>query len=257
MSDVPLVIMTSPATSWTLAGMFWSLKKYAPELQNIIVCGYDEVMARKLPEGVKFHKIGEFGQFPKNKWSDSFMRVCRFLIKRRWNHFIFLMDDFWLVRRADVGGIDILWQGMRRGQNSQVLKIDLATDRLYAGGGTKYLYGANTVATEGHLDLIQSDPASAYHMSLWNGLFNAQLLLDHVLVPGESAQDMEIDGTRRLKEKPEILVLGTRQAPMRVTNICKSGHGPGYKGYELNGDWVNGVPEEDLEAMKAAGVEMR
>jgi hypothetical protein len=245
-------------SNWTLGGLFWTLRKYAPELRDIWVYGYENTFrTHGLPApGGRFTKIGEFEDYPKNKWSDSFMEVCEMMVNLDRNIFLFLMDDFWLVRRADVRGINLLYEFMCR--NNQLLKIDLATDRLYANGGSSYLYGANTLATVEYLDLIQSDPQSEYHMSLWNGLFNARLLLDRVLVPGETAQEIEIQGTRRLSSEDDVFVLGTRQAPMRVTNILRSGHdGPHYKGYSLNGDWVNGILNSDLAKMEADGVELR
>jgi len=266
-SPVPVVIMTSPASNWTLGGLFWTLNKYAPELQDIYVCGYDRTFfdtlkikmapMRVIPSTTQFVTIGKFEEYPKNMWSDSFMKVCAYMKDNGKNIFLFLMDDFWLVRRADVLGIDLLHEAMCR--NNSLLKADVATDRLYAQGGLKYLYGAGTFATEGHLDIIKSDYHSQYHMSLWVGLFNASLLLQHVLVPGEKAQEIEIAGTGRLStKKDEVLVVGTRQAPMRVGNLIRSGHpGTEYRGYHLNGEWVNGLMPGDLEKMRSLGVEAR
>jgi len=268
-SPVPVVIMTSPASNWTLGGLFWTLNKYAPELQDIWVCGYDKGFFDKLrlefaknpglmPKSVNFLTIGKFEEYPKSMWSDSFIKVCEYMRDNDRNHFLFLMDDFWLVRRADVRGINLLYEAMKR--NNSLLKVDLATDRLYALGGLKYLYGANTFATEGHLDIIKSYCPSPYHMSFWVGLFSASLLLDHVLVPGETAQEIEVSGTGRLGDRcDDVMVVGTRQAPMRVTNLIRSGHpGQEYRGYHLgDGEWVNGIDQVDLEKMREKGVEVR
>lgn len=257
-SPVPVVVMTSPVSDWALGGLFWSLKKYAPEFTDIVVCGFPDPVTKrvpKIPYGT-FHSIGDFRAYPKHKWSDSFMKVCQLMLDTGRTHFLFLMDDFWLIRQANVDGVNRLWEGMRR--NPDVLKIDLATDRLYVEAGSPYLFGVNTVAYEGYLDIIQSNPEYAYHMSLWVGLFSAKLLLDHVLIPGESAQEIELIGSGRIRNKPEIRVLGTRQAPMLVTNLMRSGHpGAEYRGYKLGEHWVNGIQKHDLDQMRTEGVMLR
>lgn len=256
---VPVVVMTSPVSNWTLGGLFWTIEKYAPELSDITVFGYEELTQRiddVLRSRASWHRIGDFADYPKKKWSDSFIYVLEYMLSLGKKHFMFMMDDFWLVRRVDARGISLLYDGIRR--NNNVLKIDLAADRLYASGGAPYLYGRNTIAREGHIDLIASNPKSAYHMSLWVGLFNAELLLEHVLVPGETAQEIEIAGTARLSEVKGVDVLGTRQAPVLCTNVLRSGHeGPEYRGYMFDDQFVNGISEGDLAAMKQEGVEVR
>jgi hypothetical protein len=255
-SNMPVVVMTSPKSDWALGGLFWTLNKYYPELRDVWVCSYGVGPPPNIPRWANYYSIGAFDVYPKNRWSDAFIKVCNFFLSNNRAHFMFLMDDFWLCRRVDSHGVELLYEGMKR--NNQVLKMDLATDRLYAQRGEKYLYGANTAGVEGHLDIIQSDPATEYHMSLWVGIFSARLLLDYVLVPGESAQEIEISGTRRLKEYPEVIVLGTRQAPVRCSNLIRGGHaGVEYRGYNLNGDWVNGIGNRDLDQMRREGVELR
>ena len=67
----------------------------------------------------------------------------------------------------------------------------------------------------GYLDLIRSDPASPYHMSLMCGLWNRELLL-RFLIPGESPWQVELEGTPRVaKAANDVLVLGTRNMPLR------------------------------------------
>ncbi len=215
----PLLVMTSDRTDRALPAFFWLLDKYAPGVNrdNVIVAGF-----RKPPvDNVFFISLGDMAVYPKDRWSDAFRRVLLTLQDSGHELFWFMMDDFWLYRQADIAGVAYLIDYMER--NPTVLKIDLGRDRLFANGGTEYLYNQGTYGYVGHLDLIKSSPNSEYHMSLWGGLWRIELLL-HLLVPGESAQDLEIAGSSRLSTYgDDMLVLGTRQGPVMHANVIQAG----------------------------------
>ena len=67
------------------------------------------------------------------------------------------------------------------------------------------------------------------------------------VVPGETAQELEMHGTSRVTD--DVLVLGTRQAPLVHGNIYRSGRGA-EPAYEENG-WA--IPEVELEYMREKG----
>jgi hypothetical protein len=116
--------------------------------------------------------------------------------------------------------------------------MDLYSDRLYAGGMTDYNHC-------GYLDLIRSDPASQYHMSLMAGLWNRSLML-RFLVPGENPWQVELEGTPRVaRAADEVLVLGTRNMPLRHILAHRRGN-PG----EL---LLDGLDPVDVAALRELG----
>lgn len=250
-----LLVMTSDKSDWVLDGFFWLLDKYLVPRPNVTVAGYRYPPGKLIPEYARLLTIGNFEDYPANRWSDSFIYVLSSYLAMGVRHAWIMLDDYWLVRQVDHIALRLLFEYMRAHPN--VLKVDLSTDRLYAHRGEPFLYGKNTHDRVGYLDLIKSEPDWPYHMSLWGGLWNIENLLS-VIVPGETAQDIEIRGTERLKSRQDLLVLGTRQAPVVHTNILRGGlSGPEYRGYEVDGQWVNGIESGVMDEMMLARVEIR
>jgi len=210
--------MTSDRTSKLLEGFFRQWAKYWKGESNIVVCGYKKPEGLGLPsKTVDFYSIGDMRDYPVDRWSDSFIKVLDEVAEEV---FIFFMDDYYLIRQVDLKAIEIIRDYML--QFTNVIRFDLTTDRLYADPG-KYVYGYNTYNTVGHLDLIKSDFHSPYHMSLWSAMWRRDLLRK-ILVPGETAQQIELNGTNRLSQYgDELLVLGTRQSPLRHANVIQGG----------------------------------
>lgn len=252
MIKTPMMLMTSPATSWTLDGFFHLLRKYMEPLPEIHLFGYDENAMEVLTYPATFHSFGLFADYPRSRWSDSFMEALG-IMRSIDQIFWFMMDDYWVIREIDSRALAILSNYMR--YNREILKIDLATDRLYAHAGAPYLYGKGTIGRARYLDLIESSPDSPYHMSLWTGLWNIDNLAE-VIVPGEAAQEIEIKGTQRLKGMPHLRVLGTRQGPVLHTNIVRGGQPPVYDGYHMGDEWVNRVDIADLVEMRQQEVKL-
>lgn len=239
-TDCPVIVMTSDKSDWVLKGFFHQWHKYSHSQRPVVVCGYRQPEVK-----AEFFKIGEMDDYPINKWSNSLLRVLDY-VEYRYNTQIFqlMLDDYWLVRDMDEVAVKHLIGYMRQFQN--VLKIDLGTDRLYAFGGTRHSMNFNTYGRCAYLDLILSVPESPYHFSLWGGLWRTSLMRQ-VIKENESAQEMEILGTMRLSNFGfQMLVLGTRQAPMLHTNILRGGNPvPIFSGY-FN---TNPVPDCDLKEM--------
>jgi len=123
---------------------------------------------------------------------------------------IILLDDYWLNKTVDVRGVSTLTDYMLA--NRDVLRVDLTTDRLYAGGMRDY-------DTYGHYDLIHA-PGSPYQMSLQAGIWNKGLLLS-VLQMDRDPWQVELEGTTIVNER-NMTVLGTRQNLVRYTNGMKN-----------------------------------
>lgn len=236
-----VIVMTSDFGSHTLKGFThqW-LKYFQPHYDHsVVVCGFSNPSLSHF----LFHSIGRQEDYPTSKWSDALLEVLDEVAE---DVFLLLLDDYWLVRPVDTRAVGMCYHYMK--QFKYVAKFDLTTDRLFAEGGGKYLFGYHTYDTLEYLDLIKSTPGSPYHMSLWGGLWRRDLL-KRVLVPGETAQQIELNGTSRLSQfGDEMLVLGTRQAPMRHANVVQGG--------KWNQDAMVGLPalkECDLKELREAG----
>lgn len=238
---VQIIVMTSDSSSHVLPGFAhqW-LKYFQPDYDyEVMVCGFTK------PEKYhfKWYSIGDYADYPVSRWSDALINVLDNIADEV---FILLLDDYYPVRQIDTYAVKMCYDYCQ--QFSYVIKFDLTTDRLFSDGGGKFNFGYNTYNTLGYLDLIKSSPGSPYHLSLWGGLWRRDLL-KRVLIPGETAQQIELNGTSRLSQfGDEMLVLGTRQAPMRHANIVQGGM--------PNQDAMVGLPalrEEDREELRQLG----
>lgn len=207
---------------------------------EIVVCGFKPVSFYN-DYRCEFYSIGDFSDWPASRWSEQLMKILDEVAQPQ---FILMLEDYWLLRPADVCAIKMLFDYAAQFQN--VLKIDLGTDRLYINGGSNFLYGANTYDNVGYLDLVKSPPGTPYQMSLWGGIWNREQLRK-VLLPGETPQDIEIAGTSRVTDGQ--LVLGTRQAPLLHGNIYQS-RNKGEPVYE-DANWA--IKADDLAFMRRKG----
>ncbi len=178
--------------------------------------------------------IGKFSDYPANKWSDALINVLDNVADEI---FLLMLDDYWLTRPVDTVALNMMYDYMQQFQN--VLKLDVAYDRLGAWGADLHY------DTLGYLDLVKSNHASQYHMSLWGGLWRRDLM-KQILIPSETAQQIELNGTTRLAQYgDEMLVLGTRQAPLLHANVIQNA--------EWNQDVMVGLPalkESDRKEIK-------
>jgi hypothetical protein len=232
--------MTSDNQYHCLDAYFYLWLKYFGLDCDTVICGFSPLQ-NSYP--ARFYSIGQFEDYPPHRWSDALIKVLDEVAE---DVFILMLGDYWLTRPVDVTAVKMMYDYMR--QFEYVAKFDLTTDRLFADGGGKYLFGYNTYDTLGYLDLIKSVPGSPYHLSLWGGIWRRDLLRQ-VLVHGETAQQIELNGTHRLSQYgDEMLVLGTRQGPMKHANVIQGG--------KLNMDAMVGLPAltaKDTEELKEQG----
>ena len=208
---------------------------------DMAVCGFETPDIDLHNDQWWFHSLGYQVHYPASIWSDKLLRILDEVAD---DQFILMLEDYWITRPADMVAIRMLYDYARQFEN--VLKIDLTHDRLYINGGGNFLFGYNTYDNCGYLDLIKSPPGTPYQMSLWGGIWNRDQLR-RVLVSGETAQEIEIAGTRRVTD--DQLVLGTRQAPLLHGNIYQSRN----EGKPLYQDGGWGIKPDDLEYMKNKG----
>lgn len=209
--DFPRIfVTTSDKYLPALRPFYYLLNKYWVPRPEVVVIGFSQP-AFKLPDNFTFRSMGRQTDYPVNRWSNA---LQEFLQSVDDEAFILMLEDYWITRAVDTRSIKILYDYML--QFRYVIKMDLCGDRLYAHGAD---LGYGTVA---HLDLIKSMPGSPYHMSLMAGIWSREHML-RVLVANESPWDLEIVGTDRLSHIQDVIVLGTRQWPLRMTLGLRGG----------------------------------
>jgi hypothetical protein len=206
---VPIYVMSSEKYYGVLPVFAHQFQKYWGPDQPVIVCGFGPI-PYKLPPNFSFMCIGRQEDYPVGKWSNALIRV---LDNMEDEVFVLLLEDYLFIRPVNIPIVEMLADYMR--QFKYVLKMDLCADRLYAWGMEDY-------DNCGYVDLLRSHPGSQYHMSLLTGIWN-RALLRRVLIPNESPWQVELDGTTRLSNMTDMLVLGTRQWPIQQTLGCRGG----------------------------------
>jgi hypothetical protein len=238
-----VIVMTSDNQHKCLNPFMWLWRKYWNPfiaLDSKVICGFTPPDI-EMVDNWRFHSIGKYEDYPANKWSDAFIKVLNEVAQEQ---FILMLEDYWPVRQIDTFAVKMLFDYARQFKN--VLKIDLTYERLYINGGSNFLFGVNTYDHCGYLDLVKSPPGTMYQMSLWGGIWNREQL-KRFIIPGEFAQQIEIAGTPRVTAVgDEVLVLGTRQAPLLHGNIYQSRH-EGKPVYEDSGWKIN---DEDMKYMR-------
>lgn len=189
--------LTSNNYSHSVLPFAWMFNKYfSPELE-VIVAGYDR-FPEGLPPNFRIHSIGQQTDYPVGKWSNGLIKLLHDFPGDE--VFMLFLEDYWIVEPVHFQEVLMLYDYML--QFKYVLKMDLITDRRFAGGVQPYGHC-------GHIPLVKSDYNSAYHLSLMVGFWNRSLLLK-VLIPDESPWDVELSGTSRLAQfGDQLLVLGT------------------------------------------------
>lgn len=215
-----LVCMTSDKYIDAVRPFLWLLRRYWPfdtGPLDVLVAGFTPPefdlndFGSNADVRAKFHSIGAFKDYPLEKWSDSLLDLLDQIDDEL---IILMLEDYWVIRDMNAPAIDLAHLYMKK--HPKTLKFDLAADRMYAGGATRGF------AYEGWLDIVKSDPQSAYHMSLMTGMWRTGLLKE-VVLPGWNPWDVEIAGTTHLQNFPQFDVVGSEQWPIRHTLAFRSG----------------------------------
>jgi len=200
---VPIFVLTSDKYLDALRPFAYLFNKYWSKDQPVTVAGFTPPEF-ELPDNFTFYSIGDFSEYPVGRWSDALIDLLNHFSNI--NSFCLMLEDYWLTRPVDTTAVSILYSYME--QFRYVLKMCLTGDRLYSAEMTPY-------GNVSYIDLILSSPQSQYQMSMMAGLWSRELLLS-VLVPGETPWEVELNGTPRVRErKDDLIVLGTRQWPIR------------------------------------------
>lgn len=198
-------VCTSDKYTWALRGFAYLFNVYWSALQPVDVVGYSPPDF-ELPENFRFHSI-RTPEYPQGQWSNGLIEYLRGIEDEL---LVLMLDDYWLCRTADVTGVGTLADYMLL--HPEVLRMDLTTDRLYAGGMFE-------VESFGHYDVVETSAGTPYQMSLQAGIWRRRLLLD-VLKPERSPWQVEIETS----PPAAMRVLGSRQWPVRYANVFRGGN---------------------------------
>lgn len=206
-------VITCDKYSWALKGFCYQFNKYWSGLQPVVIAGYKKPKF-KLPDNFSFYSINK-QEYPSKRWSTG---LIHFLRDMRDDHFVLMLEDYWLCRGVNHQSIDTLHQFCQ--DHPQVLRMDLTDDRQYSGQQRDFDY----VPYYGYNDIVWTPQDSPYQMSLQAAIWNRKLLLE-VLHVDESAWQVETAGTAtNVRNREDIWVLGTRQRPVRYANVFKGGN---------------------------------
>jgi len=227
-----VIVLTSDKYIHALRPYAYLFEKYWIPNVPVLVAGFSPPPF-SLPDNFSFTSLGNFADYPFNRWSDALIKLLNNIPDEV---FVLMLEDYWITRQVDTNAVQMLVDYTH--QFGYVMKVDLCADRLYA-------YGADlSYATCGYLDLVKSMPGSPYHMSLMTGVWRKEHLLRH-LIPGESPHDVELTGTFRVSHDQNVLILGTRQWPLR--------HTLGLRGADPNTILLNELHPSDVEEMTKLG----
>ena len=204
MNKLRVVCLTSDNYLWAVRPFAYLMSRYWSTQQPIIVGGFSRPKF-PLPPNIEFVQIAT-SNYPANKWSDSLIILLNSIEDE---FIIFMLEDYWLCRTADVRGIDACYKYIEH--KKDVLRIDLTDDRQYAGG-------VMNVDAWGSYDIVETPHGTPYQMSTQAGLWNRRLLLS-LLERGKSGWETEI----HIQPPDTMRVLGTRQCPIRYANAMLKG----------------------------------
>jgi hypothetical protein len=220
--------------------------KYWSKRTEVLVIGYSEPEF-ELPDNFHFFSLGSQANYPFNKWSDALHDGLMVVDDEA---FVLMLEDYWLTRMTNTHAVQMLYEYAL--QHTDMLKIDLCGDRLYAlGSDMRY-------DTRSYLDIVKSMPGSPYHLSLMTGIWRKDNLV-RVIKRGESPHDMELIGTTRASHMQDLVVVGTRQWPVRHTLGLRGGDHSQLKLDELHPKDIKELRDksyfEPWEGVKDAGKE--
>lgn len=207
--NLKVIVCTSAKATWAL-GVFAKLwDRYGCGDVHVACENLASVKALKLPQNYHAKQVGE--SWTKEQWSNGLVKYLHSIPDQ---YVLILLEDYWLTRAVDWSGIQTHLLGLMK-STPNLIRVDLSSDRLYTHG-PKYPAHDPDWGVAGYYDLI-SRPDSQYQLSLQPGLWNKNLLLD-VLRPDWSPWDVEIAGSGVINARPDLLVLGTRQNPIKFVN---------------------------------------
>lgn len=207
----PIFVTTSDKYLRALRPFAYLLNKYWIPNPQVIVGGFTPPDF-KLPKNFFFQTLGPMENYPMQRWSDAFHKL---ITSYPADIFTFMLEDYWITDTVNTEIVEKLYGYMK--QFHYVARMDLTADRQFAGEVIDY----GEIGDD--IEIVKSTPHSPYHMSLICGMWRKSHLL-RIIVPNETPWEIELIGTERLSAMEDsILVLGTKQRPVRHTLAFRGG----------------------------------
>ncbi len=229
--SVRVYVMSNQKYNWALQGFAYLFNIFWSELQEVVVVT-DVEPSFELPPNFSVKSMNAGKPLPKEKWSDGLIFMLQ---KIPDDVFVLLLEDYWLIRKADNAGVDTLADYMRA--HKEILRMDLTDDRQYNGH-------MKDIGAWGHYDLVETPNDSEYQMSLQAGIWNRDKLLS-VIRPELDPHQVELYLSHTLHERGDLRVLGTRQRPVRYANLYYQG--------KVQPDQIRLIPEEHRKELAKRG----
>lgn len=219
---LPVHLLTSDKYLHALRGFAHQFNKHWPN-QDVTIWGFTQP-SFDLPSNIRFRTLGNFADYPADRWSNALIRMMDMIEDEL---FVLLLEDYWLYHDVDVYLVNMIYEYTRR--HHDIVRMDLTSDRLYAGGMRDWAEIDYFVGEQKRsVHFIKSDPFGQYHMSLQAAIWRKSLL-QRIIIPNESPWQVELVGNGRLAElKDRMLVLGTREAPLKYDIVCQKGNPNAY-----------------------------
>jgi hypothetical protein len=224
---IRVILPVADKYQWALRPFYYLFNTYWSKLQPVLTVGF-QTPQFPLPDNFKFYSLGPHDPGPQY-WSDELIETLNHIQDE---HIVIMLEDYWLCRTADFRGIDTLHEYCRL--HPEIIRMDLTTDRLYAGG-------MQDTDKYGCYDLVETKEGTPYQMSLQAAIWSRRHLLS-VLKPGLNPWEVEL----QTEIREPLRVLGTRQNPIRYANVFNSGK----PDQLLN---LEEIPEEHLNFMRGEG----
>ena len=215
-------VLTSDRHNWLLRVFMHQWHKYCR--LPITIAGFTEPSyglddTDDYKKYTTFKSIGKFEDYPVDKWSNG---VIKLLEETPDNVVMIFLEDYWLTRRVNFRAINFAERMVS--QDSEVLRFDVTTDRLYS---QKLI----EVGAHEDIDIFVAEP-DIYALSFQASIWRRESLLQ-LLVPDETPWQAELNGTIRYNEtKPLKIIYGTRQWPVRYSIVVNKGE------FDKTGEWM-------------------
>lgn len=235
-----VIVLTSDKYLWSLRPFAYLFNVYWSAMQDVIIVGY-EVPKFYLPANFTFYSAGK--DEGAEKWTNG---IIKFLRQFDEDHFVLLLDDYWLCRGVNHQVVSSMGDYIR--DKPDVLRIDLTADRAFNGHSID-------VDWYGSTDIIETDKEAPYQWSTQAALINRRHMLA-CLKPDMSPWDFELRGNELIPDG--LRVLGTRQYPVRYVNAIGMGCETKYRTEHIRvnalGTTVERIEGRHIEIMLNEGI---
>lgn len=230
-----VVVYTCNEYADVLPGFAYLFQTYWSALQPVAYAGCPKM---DLPQNFEWYEVESRIAA---RWSDGLIELLTMLDDEV---VCWMLEDYYLVRGVDHQAVKTLAEYMQ--MHPEILKIDLTGDRLCSGE-------AADVDTWGHVDLVETSWDVPYQFSTQAALWNRRHLLS-LLRPEMSPWDFELQSTR-----PNLVVLGTRQWPLRYVNLLGMGlskeeYRTIHSRHGRCGQTIERIPDEHVQFMQEHGL---